>query len=64
MTKRTAHLLQLAALHQREQACNHRINHMISSDDNHIADDASRRWDLNDEELLAYFNSTYSQTGW
>jgi hypothetical protein len=60
-TKRTAYLLRLAALHQKEQACHHRTNH-ISGDDNRMADDASRRWDLTDEELLTYFNSTYPQT--
>jgi hypothetical protein len=31
-------------------------------DDNHMADDASQRWDLNDDERLTYFNSTYPQT--
>jgi hypothetical protein len=59
-TKRTAYLLRLAALHRKEQICNPKISH-ISGDDNRMADDASRRWDLNDEELLTYFNSTYPQ---
>jgi hypothetical protein len=60
-TKSTAYLLRIAALMQRNQRCHHTIEH-ISGDDNRMADDASRLWELSDAELLTYFNSTYPQT--
>ena len=46
---------------RKHQKVNHKINH-ISGDDNRMADDASRRWNHTDEELLTHFNSTYPQT--
>ncbi len=55
-----AYLLRLAALQRKKQRCNHRISH-ISGEDNRMADDASRLWNLSDAELLTHFNSTYPQ---
>ena len=59
-----AFLLRLGALHQRF----HRYvpqHDYIAGPANVMADDASRRWDLSDAELLSHFNSTYPQdTSW
>jgi hypothetical protein len=59
--KSAAYLLRLGAFVQKEQRCNHKINH-ISGEDNRMADDASQLWTLSDSQLLNYFNSTYPQT--
>jgi hypothetical protein len=48
MTKAAAYLLQLAVLVQKEQHCNHHINH-IAKDGNCMADDASRLWKFMDD---------------
>jgi hypothetical protein len=57
-----SNLLRLASLHRKEQTCCiYRISH-IYGDNNRLADDASWQWDLNDEALLTYFDSTYPQT--
>lgn len=55
-----AYLLRTNALHQRHYRYRSNI-HYIPGPANVMADDASRRWDLNDVELLTYFNSTYPQ---
>jgi hypothetical protein len=59
-----AYLLRLNALHQRR----HRyvaLHDYIPGPANVMADDASRRWDLNDLELLSHFSSQYPQnTSW
>ena len=56
----TATLLRQHALHQRF----HRylsIKDYVPGVDNSLADDASRLWHLDDNELLTYFNSRYPQ---
>ena len=60
-TSARAYLLRLNALHQRRYryVAQH---HYIAGASNVMADDASRRWDLTDSQLLAHFNSTYPQT--
>lgn len=55
-----AHLLRFAALHQRA----HRYvvrTHYLPGPVNVMADDASRRWDLDDAALLTFFNTRYPQ---
>jgi hypothetical protein len=55
-----AYLCRIAALHQRENR--YRLTSAyLPGMLNVMADDASRRWDLDDSQLLAYFNSTYPQ---
>jgi hypothetical protein len=55
-----AYLNRLLALHQR-------AHHYLSRHDyvpgpiNAMADDASRRWDLDDQQLLTHFNQSYPQ---
>jgi hypothetical protein len=59
-----SHLLRLSALHQRAHRYVAR-HHYIPGPVNAMADDASRRWDLTDDQLLTHFNSTYPQaTSW
>ena len=59
-----SHLLQLNALHQRTFRYLAR-HHYIPGPVNAMADDASRRWDLSDSELLTLFNTRYPQkTSW
>jgi hypothetical protein len=58
--KARAKILRLAAGLRREQKAHHRIGH-LSGVDNRMADDASRLWNLSDEEFVAYFNRTYPQ---
>jgi hypothetical protein len=56
-----AYLLRLQAIHQRH----HRylpVIQYIPGPANAMADDCSRRWDLNDAELLTLFNTCYPQT--
>jgi hypothetical protein len=56
-----AYLLQYNALHQRHHRYLAR-HHYIPGPVNAMADDASRRWDLCDADLLTHFNSTYPQS--
>ena len=56
-----AYLLQFSALHQRRHRYLARYHH-IPGPVNTMADDASRRWDFLDHELLSHFNSAYPQT--
>ena len=59
-----AYLLQYNALHQRTHRYIARHHH-IPGHINAMADDASRRWDLTDDELLTYFTRVYPQaTSW
>jgi hypothetical protein len=55
-----AYLLHYNALHQR---CHRYLarHHYIPGPVNAMADDASRRWDLGDTQLLAHFNNLYLQ---
>jgi hypothetical protein len=56
-----SYLLREASLHQRE----HRylsVVDFINGIQNRMADDASRRFDLSDSQLLSLFNSRYPQT--
>ena len=59
-----AYLLRLGALHQRR----HRYvpqHDYVPGKVNVMADDASRRWDLSDPDLLTHFDSAYPQdTSW
>ncbi len=55
-----AYLLRISALHQRHHKYMSKFDH-IPGTANAMADDASRRWDLSDLDLLTYFNSTYPQ---
>jgi hypothetical protein len=55
-----AYLLRTHALHQRHYRYRSNI-HYIAGPANAMADDASRRWNLTDVELLTYFKSTYPQ---
>jgi hypothetical protein len=57
----SAYLCRLASIHQR--AHRYRLNaDYLPGSLNIMADDLSRRWDLSDSQILAYFNSTYPQT--
>ena len=59
-----AYLLQLSALHRRHHRYKTEI-HFLPGALNIMADDCSRRWDLNDSQLIRYFNLTYPQpTSW
>ena len=59
-----SHLLRINALHQRAHRYVAR-HHYIPGPVNAMADDASRRWDLSDHDLLTHFNSIYPQrTSW
>ena len=55
-----ASLLRFNALHQRTYRYVAR-NHYIPGPVNVMADDASRRWDLSEEQLLSHFNTHYPQ---
>ena len=55
-----AYLLQYNALHQRHHRYLAR-HHYIPGPVNAMADDASRRWDLTDTDLLTHFNHSYPQ---
>ena len=57
-------LLRIFALHRRFYRYTSSITH-LARDLNQMADDASSRWDLIDNKLLAYFISMYPQpTSW
>jgi len=59
-----AYLLQYNALHQRYHRYLAR-HHYIPGPVNAMADDASRRWDLSDDEFLTHFDQSYPQaTSW
>ena len=55
-----AYLLRCQALHQRHFRYQKVLGH-IPGTLNKMADDASRRFDLSDEDLLTHFDSTYPQ---
>ena len=55
-----AYLLRCQALHQRHFRYQKALGH-IPGPLNRMADDASRRFDLNDAQLLTHFNLTYPQ---
>ena len=55
-----AYLLRLSALHRRH----HRYKpetHFLAGNLNSMADDCSRLWQLNDSQLISYFNFNYPQ---
>jgi hypothetical protein len=56
-----SHLLRLNAMHQRAYRYVAK-QHYIPGPINAMADDASRRWDLNDHDLLTHFNTHFLQT--
>ena len=55
-----AYLCRLSALHQRAYRYRLRVSH-IPGPANAMADTLSRRWELNDSQLLYLFNSIYPQ---
>ncbi|KAI2491969.1 hypothetical protein MHU86_22589 [Fragilaria crotonensis] len=55
-----AYLLRLNSFHKRRHCYVAVHNHIVGAA-NVMADDASRRWDLSDADLLTYFNSHYPQ---
>jgi hypothetical protein len=55
-----AYLCRLASIHQRSHRYRQKIAY-LPGPLNIMADDLSRRWDLSDTDLLAYFDSTYPQ---
>lgn len=55
-----AYLLRLQAFHQRHHRYLPRLSY-IPGPANVMADDASRLWDLSDEDFLTHFDSTYPQ---
>ena len=55
-----AYLLRLNSIHQRHYRYVSKPAY-IPGPANVMADDCSRRWDLSDSQLLAYFNSVYPQ---
>ncbi|KAI2494663.1 adenylate kinase [Fragilaria crotonensis] len=55
-----AYLLRLNALHQRHYRYLAR-HHYIPGPVNSMADDASRRWDMSDDDLLTHLNTAYPQ---
>ena len=60
-TAPASYLLQLSSMHQRLHRYQQR-NFFIPGDANGMADDCSRLWHLDDQELLDYFESTYPQS--
>jgi hypothetical protein len=60
-TTARAYLLRLNSMHQRAHRYVAR-HHYLPGSLNHMADDASRLWHLNDVEFLTHFNSNYPQT--
>jgi hypothetical protein len=56
----SAYLCRLASIHQRAHRYRLKSDY-IPGPLNVMADDLSRRWDLTDSQLVAYFNSTYPQ---
>jgi hypothetical protein len=59
-TAARAYLLRLNSLHQRQHRYVPLHNH-IAGKANAMADDASRRWDLSNADLLSHFNSQFPQ---
>ncbi len=63
-TGSAAYLLRENSIHQREHRYCHVVRHLAGTS-NTMADDASRRFDLDDSQFLHYFNTTYPQsTSW
>merc|ERR1719291_1073206 len=60
-TAPASYLLRLSSMHQRVHRYQQR-NFFIPGDANGMADDCSRLWHLDDQELLDYFESTYPQS--
>ena len=59
-TSPAAYLLRLSALHCRHH-CYKPETHFLAGNLNSMADNCSRLWNLNDSQLIAYFNSKYPQ---
>ncbi|EJK64484.1 hypothetical protein THAOC_14776, partial [Thalassiosira oceanica] len=59
-TTPASYLLRLNSMHQRKHRYQQR-NFYMPGVTNKMADDCSRLWNLSDDELVAYFNSTYPQ---
>mmetsp|Transcript_36392 Transcript_36392/g.81833 ORF Transcript_36392/g.81833 Transcript_36392/m.81833 type:complete len:1331 (-) Transcript_36392:274-4266(-) len=59
-TTPASYLLRLNSMHQRQHRYQQR-NFYIPGLTNKMADDCSRLWNLTDDELVSYFNSTYPQ---
>ena len=59
-TTPASYLLRLNSMHQRHHRYQQR-NFYVPGVANRMADDCSRLWNLSDEELVSYFNSTYPQ---
>jgi hypothetical protein len=57
----SAYLCRLASIHQHTHRYRLNVDY-LPGPLNVMADDLSRRWDLSDSQLLAYFNATYPQT--
>jgi hypothetical protein len=57
----SAYLCRLASIHQHTHRYRFNVDY-LPGPLNVMADDLSRRWDLSDSQLLAYFNATYPQT--
>jgi hypothetical protein len=60
MNTTLAYLLRMQALHQRFH-CYVLTHSYLPSPLNHMGNDASRRWDLSDAELLTHFDLSYPQ---
>ena len=60
-TAPASYLLRLSSMHQRLHRYQQR-NFFIPGEANRMADDCSRLWHLDDQELLDYFESTYPQS--
>ena len=60
-TAPASYLLRLSSMHQRLHRYQQR-NFFIPGDANGMADDCSRLWHLDDQELLDHFKSTYPQS--
>ena len=60
-TAPASYLLRLSSMHQRTHRYQQR-NFFIPGEANGMADDCSRLWHLDDQELLDYFESTYPQS--
>ena len=60
-TAPASYLLRLSSMHQRTHRYQQR-NFFIPGEANGMADDCSRLWHLDNQELLAHFESTYPQS--
>jgi hypothetical protein len=59
-TDAAAYLCRIASIHQRAHRYRQKVAY-LPGPLNVMADDLSRRWDLSDSQLLAYFNTNYPQ---